>query len=604
MGWEGWLTLVVVAATVVVLARDLLPSSVTVLGATVVLLVAGVIDTEQALAGFSNPAPVTVAALYVLAKAVEVTGAMDPVVGRVLGTADPTGTDAGGSSAERAGRDARRRLARLVGPTALASAVLNNTPIVAMLAPQVSAWAKRHGVSSAPLLMPLSFAAILGGVVTAIGTSTNLVVSGLLEEAGRPPMGMFEISRVGVPVSVVGLVLLVVLAPRVLRDRRPPADNLAEAREFSVALRVVEGGPLDGISVDDAGLRHLQGVYLVRIIRGQYSIAPVAPDELLAGDDVLTFVGKVDLIVDLQRKRGLVSAEEQHIEGLTDTRQAFYEVVLGQSSPLVGGTLKSFGFRGRYDGAVLALHRAGQRVDAKLGEVPLRVGDTLLLLADRSFYSRWRDSPDFLLVAPLGGTPPARTRKAPAVLAMGALLVIVAGSGLLPILQASLVVAFALVAVGAVTLREAREAVDINVIVIIAAAFGLGAAVESAGLADELASLLVGALEPLGTLGALAGVLLATLALTELITNNAAAVLMFPIAVSSATALGVDARPFTMAVAVASSASFLTPIGYQTNTMVYGLGGYRFSDYPRLGVPLTIAVFVTSLLVIPVAWPM
>ena len=590
MNLAAWFTLIVVAAMLAALVLDLVSPVTAVVGSMIVLLLAGVINTEQAFAGFSNPAPITVAALYVLARAVEVTGALDVVVGTVLGS-DP----------ERL--SVRRQVARLVAPVAGASAFLNNTPIVAMAAPQVAAWARQRGRSASPLLMPLSFGAILGGLLTSIGTSTNLVVSGLLVEAGRPELGLFEISRAGLPVAALGLALVIIAAPVVLRGRgNPPQDVPETMREFSVAMAVEVSGPLDGVSVEQAGLRHLQGVYLVSIDREDRVIAPVAPDTLLAGKDVLRFVGKVDQVVDLQRMRGLTSTEAPLLDGLG--RQAFFEVVLGAESRMVGQTLKDIGFRSRYEAVVVAVHRAGQRVNAKFGEFPLRAGDTLLVLADPGFRERWRESGDFLVVARLGGTPPGRGRHAKRVLALTAALVLVAGSGLLPILQAALLVALLLVATGVLSVREARDAVDLNVILVIAAAFGVGAAVEATGLADSGARILVQLFAPFGALGALAGVLVATVVMTEMITNNAAAVLMFPVALSTAAAVGADGRPFAIAVAVAASASFLTPIGYQTNTMVYGLGGYRFSDYIRLGAPLTFTVLVVSMVAIPLAWPL
>jgi di/tricarboxylate transporter len=600
VGWDAWLTLAVVVVTVGALARNLVSPPLAILGATVLLLVAGVIDPAEAFAGFANPAPITVAALYVLARAVEVTGALEPVVRAVMGRNGP-----GKSDRRAAPRRTRRQVARLAAPTAAASAFLNNTPVVAMMAPEVREWAKRRGLTASPLLMPISFAAILGGTLTVIGTSTNLVVSGLLQAAGEAPIGMFEITRAGLPLAVCGLVLVALLAPRLLPDRGGARDGSGETmREFSVAMRVVPGGPLDGRTVEEAELRHLQGVYLVQVERDGHAIAPVGPQELLRGGDVLRFVGKLDLIVDLQRKRGLESTEQEHFAGLDQLRQTFYEAVVGAGSQLVGHTLKEAGFRGRYNAAVVAIHRAGQRVDAKLGGVPLRPGDTLLVLGDGAFRSRWRESGDFLTVARLGGNPSARSSKAPLVGAIGLALVVLAGTGLLPILQAALVAAFLLVAVRAVTVQEARDAVDLNVIVVIAAAFGLAAAITKTGLADALAGGLIGGLGPFGELGALAAVIVATVVLTELVTNNAAAALMFPVALSTAQLAGANPRGFAIAVALAASASFLTPIGYQTNTIVYGLGGYRFTDYVRLGLPLTLTMIAVLVLVVPLAWPL
>jgi di/tricarboxylate transporter len=597
--FDAVVTLVVVLTTVAVLVRDLVAPVAAVLGATIFLLVVGVIDAGQAFSGFSNPAPITVAALYVLARAVEATGALEPVINKVMGRPDADRLASSGAAR-------RLHLFRVVAPAGLASAFLNNTPIVAMVAPQIAEWSSRRGLSSSPLLMPLSFAAILGGVVTVIGTSTNLVVSGLLEQAGEPPIGMFEITRIGLPLAVGGLLIMLAFAHRALPDRKPAFQGLDQrAREFSVSMEVLPDGALEGKSISDAGLRDLQGVYLSQVERSGSVIVPVAPTEVLQGDDILTFVGRVDMIVDLQRKRGLTSTEGHHAETLgAPTRHSYFEAVIGAESPLVGHTLKEVGFRSRYNAAVVGIHRAGVELHAKLGEVRLQVGDTLLVLADQGFRGRWRDTADFLLIAGLGGSPPAMTRKAPIVGVIGFLLVFVAGAGLVPILNAALVAALALVATGVLTPREARDAVDLNIVVLIAAAFGLGAAVQVSGLADILAGGLQAAFSPLGEWGVILGIVLATMALTELITNNAAAVLMFPLAMSTAGTLGASPRPFAMAIAVAASASFLTPIGYQTNTMVYGLGGYRFTDFARLGTPLSLLVIVATTTLIPVLWPL
>lgn len=577
MGWEAGVTVVVLVVTFAALAKEWLPPPATFVGAVVALLVSGVITAEEAFAGFANPAPITVAALYVLARAVEKTGALQPLVAATLGK----------------GSSRRGSLLRLVVPAAAASAFLNNTPIVAMLVPQVSAWAERRGQSPSRYLMPLSFAAILGGVVTAIGTSTNLVISGLLEASGEPPLGMFEISAVGLPVALVGLALIVLFAPALIPERRSVGAELDEEfREFVLNMLVSPGGPLDGKTVEEGGLRHLQGVFLVEVDR-RGEIIPVTPSTVLVGDDRLVFVGKADLVVDLQGMRGLVSTEHEHTGGLDTARHTFFEAVVGKVSPLVGRTLKEVSFRAEYQAAVIAIHRAGGRVKAKLGQVKLQVGDTLVILADPQFRGRFRDRNDFLLVSMLGGAPPVTTGRAWLVGLVTVLIVGGAALGLMPILHLSLLGAMILVATGVLTPWDARSAVDLNVIVVIAAAFGLGAAMQSSGLAAAIAATLVGAFGGFGTTGVLVGLVVTTIVLLSLITNNAAAVLMFPIAISAAGDLGVDARPFAIAIAVAASASFLTPIAYQTNLMVYGPGGYRFFDYARLGIVLTLAVVAT-----------
>jgi di/tricarboxylate transporter len=592
LSWQAWFTLVTCVTAVVILARDWLPPALVLVGATVVVMLVGIITPEQALSGFSNAAPITVAALYVLARAVEKTGALQPLINWALGAP---------------GRE-RAALVRLLTPVVSASAFLNNTPIVAMLAPQVADWAEKRGRSPSRYLMPISYATMLGGVVTVIGTSTNLVVSGLMQQQGLEPIGLFELSAVGLPVAVAGLVCLVLTAPAVLPERRPARRVLEEdVREFVMNTTVEPSGPLDGKTVEAAGLRNLQGVFLVQVARGEGGeerIAPVAPSTTLRGGDQLSFAGRVDVVRDLEAMKGLRYAEGKHALDFGGDGHTFFEAVVSPASTLVGKTLKEADFRSHYQAAVLAIHRAGARVNEKLGNVKLREGDTLLILSDDGFATRWRDRSEFLLVAHLGGSRPVSTRKAWLVGLIALGVVGAAGLGVLPILHASLVGALALVLSGVLTPAEARDSVDVDVIVMIAASFGLGNAIAASGLAGVLGSVLVDGFSGWGPVGVLFAVTLATLALTELITNNAAAALLFPIAMATTSQLGLNPRPYAIAVAVAASMAFLTPIGYQTNTMVYGLGGYRFGDYARLGAPLTVIVTIAIVTVIPWFWPL
>jgi di/tricarboxylate transporter len=584
----AWVTLAVMAAMVVALYTEIVPPAPAVLGATLLLMLIGIISPDQAFSGFSNEAPIIVASLLVVARAVDVAGIMQPIVARLF----------------RGAESARGILARLLFPLAGISAFVNNTTLVAMTIPAVVDISARRNLPASRFLMPVSYAAILGGVVTTIGTSTNLTVSGLLTEAGMRPLGLFEPTAVGLPIAIAGIAVLVLLVPRLLPDRTPAGGTLTETgRDFTVSMRVEPGGETDGSTVTEAGLRRLQGVFLVEIERDGRSIAPVAPDEVLEGGDLLTFVGRVDNIVDLQRVRGLTSAEARQIGSLAGNVHAFYEVVVGAGGDLVGQTLKQVDFRARYDAAVIAIHRAGHRVDAKLGDVALRVGDTLLILSDPAFRARWRDRQDFLVIAPLSGISPRQPRRAWVIGGVFLGFVLATGSGLVPILHASIAAAMIVVATRVLTVRQARDAVDLQIVVLIASAFGLGAAVSSSGLAEAIASGLVGVMSPLGSIGALAAILIGTMVLTELLSNNAAAALMFPIGVATAATIGADPRPFVIAIMLAASLSFLTPIGYQTNLMVYGLGGYRFSDYARVGVPLNVVTVVLSLILIPIVFP-
>jgi di/tricarboxylate transporter len=451
--------------------------------------------------------------------------------------------------------------------------------------------------------MPLSFAAILGGTVTVIGTSTTIVVSALLEASGYPAIGMFEISRVGIPLVLGGILLILLLSPLLLPDRRGSLREFEEDfREYLVNMVVVPGGPLEGLTVEDAGLRHLEGVFLAEVRREGEVIAPASPLTHLQGGDLLTFAGRPDLVLDLTGIKGLRSAEEEHALEFSEPGHTYFEVVIGADSPLNAQTLRGVGFRQQYNAAVLALHRAGVRLHAKLGDLALQPGDTLILLAGPDFKALWRHRRDFLVISHLGGSPPVSGRQALLVLATLIGIVGSAALGILPILHGSLLGAFLLVAFRILTVQEAKEAVDLSVLLLIAGAFGLGAALQSSGLADSLAQGILSVSGTFGPRGVLIGVLLTTILLTEVITNNAAAVLVFPMALATAAGMGLDPRPFAMAIAVGASASFLTPIGYQTNTMIYGPGGYRFGDFARLGLPLTLLVVGMVGWLVPLFW--
>ncbi len=587
MSWEAWFTLAVMLAIVATLVRGLLPPSAAFMAGMVAVLAVGIVEPQQAFSGFSNPAPITIASVYVLARGVEKTGALTPIVARMLGT----------SGGMRSG------LARLCVPTAAASAFMNTTPIVAMLVPQVERWSEQRGWSPSSFLMPLSFAAIFGGIATVIGTATNLIVSGLFEASGLEPLGFFEISKAGVPIGAVGLTLIVLLSPAVLPRRRSVRSEFTdELRQFVTEVVVTEGGSLDGRTVDEGGLRHLDSVFLVQIDRAGDLIAPVTPNTTLRGGDVARFVGRSDQLVELQALRGVEPVVEQQILELGSGPHAYFEAVVGATSPLVGETLRSAGFRSSYQGAVIAIHRSGQLIDAKLGSVRLRVGDTLLILADPGFRDRWNNSSDFLLIAPLEATVPAGSRAAIGVAAVIAAVVVAAASGAMELVAAVLLGAVGLVVLRILSPREALSAVNLDVVIMIAAAIGLAQAMVVSGLAANIADGIVDVFSGLGGHGLLLGVVLATVLLREFVTNNAAALLIFPIAVTTAEALGFAPRAFGMGVALAAATTFLTPIGYQTNVMVYGPGGYRFTDYLRLGLPLTVATVTLIMFLVPVIW--
>lgn len=453
--------------------------------------------------------------------------------------------------------------------------------------------------------MPLSFASVLGGVITLIGTSTNLVVSDLLRERTGQPLGLFETTSIGVIVAFVGVALISLLAPRMLGRRSSGVESMDEsARRYTAAMEIDPRGPLVGRTVVEAGLRHLHGVFLAALERGG-RVMTATPSTVLEGGDALYFVGDASEVIDLHAMRGLISAERPHVIGLGDRAGVgLFEAVVSERSELAGSTLKQTGFRGRHGAAVLAIHRADGDLPGKLGDIVLRAGDVLLVLAPPEFASQWRRSSDFALVAPLEEPPPPRTSRAWLVSAALAAMVMSVVTTLLPLLEASLLAASSMLVFGVISPVEARRAVNLNVVLTIALSISLGTAVEQSGLAAEAARLLGELGQRGGDTGVLAAVLVTTMLLTELVSNNAAAAVMVPIAFATAADHGLEPRPLAIAVLIGASCSFLSPIGYQTNLMVYGLGGYRFGDFVRLGTPLTLSTVAVTLVALPALIPL
>lgn len=568
--------LAVVAALVAVvglLVRRTVSPTVAVVGAATGLFLLGVLDGDALLAGFANPAPATIAALYVVAGGVQRTGALAQPLHRLLGNRP-------------------RRFPVLLAGVAALSAVVANTPIVAMLISPVISWSERVGRSASRHLLPLSYAAILGGMVTVIGTSTNLVASGALVAAGLDPIAIFEPATLGLPVAVVGLALTSVVVPRVLRDRRSATVSDADVAAFTADTIVVAGGPIDGRTVAEAGLRNLPGVFVVAASRAGELWAPVGPDHRLQGGDVLTFAGRVDSVVELSAIDGLQLAEGPQITALDDAEHRWFEAVVGAGSPLVGQTLKQIGFRARYQAAVVGMRRAGERVEGGLGDVQLHIGDSLLLVADNDFRGRWMHRGDFLLIRGRDEPPPTARAKAPIALVIMAAMAIVAATGVTSVLRAAVGGAVAMVAAGVLTPAKARDSIDLNVVVMIGAALAVGRAATDTGLAARAAQGVLAISAGRGPWVAALVLVVVTLLATEAITNAGAVALLVPLALEVAAETGADPRRFALAVMVSASASFITPIGYQTNTMVYGPGQYHLSDYARAGLPLTLAVLV------------
>jgi di/tricarboxylate transporter len=560
---------------------------VILVGAVTLLLVTGILNPSEALAGMSNEGMIAVGILFVVGAGVRDTGGVDVIATRLFGRPkSPTVA-----------------LVRMVLPTMGLSAFMNNTPLVAMLIPAVSDWARALRFPVSRFLIPLSYAAILGGTCTLIGTSTNLVVQGMLIKQMGHGLGMFDITWVGLPAALVGGAFLVLSARWLLPDRRPAISTSDDPREYTAEMEVAADSPLVGKSIEAAGLRHLPGAFLAEIDRAGVVIPAVSPQEVLRAGDRLVFVGIVESVVDLQRIRGLQPATDEVTKlDAPRTQRCLIEAVVSNSCPLVGHTIREGRFRNTYNAVVVAVARNGERLNQKIGDVVLHPGDTLLVEAHPSFADQQRNSRDFFLVSRLeDSNPPRHDRALIAVLIMLAMIVLVSFEWL-SMLKASMLAAGLMIFTRCVSTDSARRSVDWEVLLAIAASFAVGTALEKTGAAREIAE---GMIHLAGgnawiSLAVVYGV---TLIVTELITNNAAAALMFPFAIDTAHGLEASYLPFVIAVMMAASAGFATPIGYQTNLMVYGPGGYRFSDYLKIGVPLDILIWIVTVALAPLVWP-
>jgi di/tricarboxylate transporter len=380
-------------------------------------------------------------------------------------------------------------------------------------------------------------------------------------------------------------------------------DLDGDLRRYTAEFEVIEPSVLTGKTVEQAGLRRLPGLFLVSIERETGTIAPVGPGVRLFPADRLTFAGVLETIVDLRKFRGLEPVAEEKRHERPGSAE-LHEAVVSQGSPLIGTSIRDANFRGRYNAAVIAVHRHGERIASRIGDIVLRPGDTLLVEAGPGFTRAFRDSRDFYLVSRVDESQPLRHDRMLASVAVLALVVITASLRVFPITIAALGGAILMVALRCLTPGEAKRAVDWSVLIMIGAALGIAQALESSGAAELIGSGIVAAGSGLGPIGVLAGVLIASMVLTELVSNTAAIALMFPIALSAAAQLGIDPRSFLIGATIAASFSFSTPIGYQTNLMVYGPGGYRFRDFTRVGVPLQLILLLLSIGLIPLIWPL
>ena len=586
------ITLGVFVMAVVLFITEKVPVEVTALLVLVTLSLTGVLSVDEALAGFSNPATVTVAAMFILSAGLYRTGAVN-IVGTLL---------------TRAGKRSfwLGALAMMLGVSVI-SAFINNTAAVAIFLPVALLVARQTGASPSKLLIPLSYASIFGGFCTLIGTSTNILVGGIAQAEGIAALGVFEFARVGVPLALIGIVYMMTIGVRIIPERRR-SEELTESYEmvkYLTEIVVLPGSPSIGFYFAESPLVRELGLDVIEVLRGGKRVPVPAARTIVQEGDVLVVRCNVEAIREIQERVGV--ALRPHVkwrdEDLQSVDAVLVEAVVAPHSLLEGKTLKEIRFRNRFGATVLALRHAGTLLHEKLSSHVLQGGDTLLIEARRDHLAQLRDYRAFVFVNAVETTHFRRNRMLPAVVIV-ALAVGLAATGVLPIVVTAIAGCIAMALTGVIDLDDAYRAVEWRVILLLAGILPLGTALQKSGAAAGISGALVESVGVWGGPVAVIGALyLVTNILTEVMSNNAAAALLAPIALVTASTMGIDARPLLFAVAFGASAGFMSPVGYQTHLMVYGPGGYRFTDFIRVGLPLNVLFLLAATWLIPRAWP-
>jgi len=603
MTWEMILVLILLAGCLVAFSFEKIPTDAVALGAFCLLLFTGILSPKEAFSVFSNEAPLTVAAMFILSHLLVATGGVGKLAEMLSWVAKKGVSPA---------------ILVMMILAASVSAFINNTPVVAVFIPVIMAVARDQGMSPSKFLIPLSYASLLGGCCTLIGTSTNLVVHGVAVAEGHPGFGMFELGKVGLPIAVIGIAYTAIFAKRVLPDRGTVSSILAPEERGAQIYQIMidRGSPLIGRPVLDF-LRQSGGAKLLELRRQAMTIRAELDEQRLQQYDRLTIVVNRENVVRNagqpdSLKFGEASDLELGIETLSRVKGGLYEGVVTPQSPLIGRTLREFRFRQRHGGLVLAVHRRGHNLKGRFADTPLRVGDTLLLVCPAHAEEQLTEEGELAFNEPetLEDKPkPKASWHRAAVWAAIAAVVIVSTFNWAPISGAAIAACALLVLARITDARSAYRAIDWTIVMLIFGMLALGEAFSKTGLASLIANSAVtftmsAVPQTVAPYVLLSAFIFITLILTEVMSNNATAILAAPLAIKTATALGVSTQPFLIGVTLAASLAFACPMGYQTHMMVYGPGGYRFLDFFKIGVPLNLIAWITASLLIPYFWPM
>lgn len=541
-----------------------------------------VLTPREILTGFSNEQIIVIILLLLLGDIIQKAHVVDRVFNMVFSKV----------------KGYRSFLAQMMALVAAFSAFLNNTPIVAVMMPYLHSWGKKNNISVSKLMIPLSYAAILGGCATLIGTSTNLIVNGMVIDSGMESLGLFDFTIIGLSMLIIGIIYMVFFGHRLLPSKRNVLDEFIEnSREYIIDAEIRKGSFLIGKTIEEAGLRNLEGLYLSQIIRNEMVLLAVAPETILMEGDFLFFTGETKSITDLVKPESGLTLPNVGMLARKKYTEVI-EIVVSHNSTLINKTVRDANFRGKYDSAIIAIHRNGERLQGKLGEIKLKAGDVLLLLAGSDLTNRSDDTHDFYFISKVGEIRKRENYKIAILLGGTAAAIAVSAFGFISLFMSLIILLIILIAIGMAHPKDLPKSIDYNLAMIIAMSLALGTAMINTGVAANVASVIINVFQPLGILGLLFGLYFITAILAAYITNKASVAIIFPIAIALAIDLNCSPLPFILITAFASAANFMTPIGYQTNLMVYGPGGYAFKDYFKVGFPLTIIYMVVAVLIL------
>lgn len=547
-----------------------------------VLVLANIISPEEALSGFANEQLAVIVVLLIISDMFRKSSVIEVLFNRLFGRSNTV------SSFKL----------MMMSVVAGLSAFFNNTPLVAMMMPYVNSWSKKQGVAASKLLIPLSYAAILGGCITLIGTSTNLIVNGLAVEAGFTALSIFDFTAVGLPMLVIGIVYLMFLGGRLLPDsRESEVDVFMSDRQYFVEAIIKKGSRLIGTSAKHAGFRNLEGLYLVEIVRNERNIYPIPPDFVLEEDDALIFAGETTAVEEIKRQN-LGLTLPKMVDHMAMDKTSVNEIVVSFNSSLIGKKVKETDFRARFDAAIVAIHRNGENLSGKIGDIMLKAGDVLLVFSGSDFLSRTKTNQAFYILTHTESPSPVNVYKVGAVFLSLIIAIIASAITAFPLLIALSCVLLLGLFLKIMPLSEVRKGLDFDLILLIAFGLAFGKAMINSGASIYLAEGISTLNHWLNPLLFLMFIFLITNVLAAYITNKAAVAILFPISVAIASELGLNPVPFILIVSFGAAANFITPIGYQTNLMVYGPGSCSFKDFMRIGWPLTLIYMIVSAFVL------